>query len=61
MMHRRKHRFMNFFKGLDHKIENNGDNLTITISGDTEKIARLERKLNAMKELCFDNGNDETE
>jgi len=54
MMHGKKHGFKNFFKDFEHKIVNNGDNLTITISGEKERIAKLERKLNAIKELFSD-------
>lgn len=45
---------MNIFKDLKHKIENNGEELVITISGEKEKIEKLEKKINAMKELCSD-------
>ncbi len=41
-----------FFKGLDCKVDNQGDKLVITIKGDKEKIAKMEKKMKAMKELC---------
>lgn len=47
-----KMRMMHFFKDLDCKMENQGDKLVITIKGDKEKIAKVERKLKALKELC---------
>ena len=42
---------MHFLKDLDHKMENQGNKLVITISGDKEKLAKLERKLKAIHEL----------
>lgn len=48
------HMFGKYLKDLKHEVKNSGDTLTITISGDTEKIANLEKKLNAVKELCCD-------
>lgn len=44
--------FGQYFKDLDVKIENKGDELVITIHGKTEKIAIVEKKLKALKELC---------
>lgn len=44
--------FARFLKGLDIKIENKGEELEIHIKGDREKIAHVERKLGAVKELC---------
>jgi len=41
-----------FLKDLDFSMENQGEKLVITIKGDKEKIKSVERKLNAMKELC---------
>jgi hypothetical protein len=43
---------MHFFKDLDYDMENKGDKLVITIKGDKEKIAKVEKKLKAMKDLC---------
>jgi hypothetical protein len=40
------------FKSLDHKMENQGDKLVITLSGDKEVIAKVEKKMKAMRELC---------
>jgi len=37
---------------LDCRMENLGDKLVITIKGDEKKIAMVERKLKALKELC---------
>jgi len=39
-------------EGLKHEIKNNGDKLVITISGDEAKLAKLEKKLGALKMLC---------
>jgi len=47
----------NFFKDLDVDIKNQGDTLVITVKGDKEKIKHVEKKLNAMKDLC--EGEDE--
>ena len=44
--------FFPFLKDLDFSMENQGEKLVITIKGDKEKIKSVERKLNAMKELC---------
>ena len=41
-----------FCKGLDFKMDNQGDKLVITIKGDKEKIAKMEKKMKAMRELC---------
>lgn len=41
-----------FLKGLDFTMENKGEQLVITIKGDKEKIKNIEKKLNALKELC---------
>ncbi|MFH1186670.1 MAG: hypothetical protein V1697_00690 [Candidatus Levyibacteriota bacterium] len=40
-----------FCKGLDCNMENQGDELVITIKGDKEKIAKMEKKMEAMKVL----------
>lgn len=44
--------FAKFLKGLDTKIENKGTELIISIKGDKEKLAHVEKKLGAIKELC---------
>jgi len=44
----------NLFKDLTHTFENKGESLVITVKGDKEKIAGLEKKLKAIKELCED-------
>lgn len=44
--------FMHHLKDLDVKMENKGGELLITIKGDKEKIAAVEKKLKAVKELC---------
>lgn len=41
-----------FCKGLDCKMENQGDKLVITIKGDKEKLVKLEKKMKAMREIC---------
>jgi len=43
---------MHHLKDLDVKMENKGGELLITIKGDKEKIAAVEKKLKAVKELC---------
>ena len=43
---------MHFCQDLDCKIENQGDKLIVTIKGEKDKIARVEKKLKAIKELC---------
>lgn len=43
---------MPFLKDLDCEIENQGGKLVITIKGDKEKLAKVEKKLKAFKELC---------
>lgn len=50
--------FGDFCKDLDCKMENKGEELVITIKGDKEKLAKLERKLKAMKELCCGEGEE---
>ena len=47
-----KMHFMKFLKGLDTEVENKGTELLISIKGDKEKLAQLEKKLGALKELC---------
>lgn len=44
--------FAQFLKGLDTSIENKGTELVISIKGDKEKLAMVEKKLGAIKELC---------
>jgi hypothetical protein len=46
--------FMSMFKDLDFKMENQGKKLVITLEGEAEKMKSLEKKLNAMKDLCED-------
>jgi len=41
-----------FCKDLDCSLENKGEEIVITIKGDSKKLTRLEKKLKAMKELC---------
>ena len=43
---------MHHLKDLDVKMENKGEELVITVKGEKEKIAAVERKLKALKELC---------
>ena len=43
---------MEFFKDLDVSMENKGDTLLITVKGEKEKIKGVEKKLNALKDLC---------
>ena len=47
-----------FCKDLDCKMENKGEELVVTMKGDKEKLAKLERKLKAMKELCCSEGDE---
>ena len=49
---------LQMFKGLDHSIENKGDSLVITVKGDKEDIAKLEKMLKAMKDLHEACGDD---
>jgi len=51
--------FAKFLKDLDVKIENKGEELLISVKGDKEKIATVEKKLGAVKELCCGCCNDE--
>jgi len=44
--------FKELFKDLDLKMENQGEKLVITVKGDKEKLKNVEKKLNAIKELC---------
>lgn len=41
-----------FCKDLECNMENQGDKLVITLQGDKEKIAKVEKKLKALQELC---------
>ena len=45
-----------FCKDLDVDIKNTGDKLTINISGPKDKLETAEKKLEAMKTLCFEDG-----
>lgn len=45
-----------FCKDLECNMENQGDKLTITLKGDKEKIAQVEKKLKALQELCCKDG-----
>jgi len=44
--------FLHNLKDLDLKMENKGEELLITVKGNKEKIAAVEKKLKALKELC---------
>jgi hypothetical protein len=44
--------FREMLKDLDFKMENQGKKLVITVSGEEEKLKTVEKKLNALKELC---------
>jgi len=55
MMH---NHFKELFKDLEFKMENQGDKLVITVSGEKEQLKTVEKKLNAMKELCCGDGED---
>jgi len=48
--------FAKFLKGLDITVENKGAELIISIKGDKEKLAQVEKKLGALKELCSEGG-----
>lgn len=48
MMHKA---FFKMFGDLNHQIENLGDKLVITIKGDKDKLAKLEKTLSAVKNL----------
>lgn len=39
------------FEDLDVKMENKGGEMIISVKGDKEKLASLEKKLKALKEL----------
>jgi len=43
--------FASFFKKFDHKIDNQGDKLVITLSGEKEELQKLEKALNALHDL----------
>ena len=51
---------MGFCKDLKCELDNQGDSLVITIKGEADKIAKLERKINARKELCCGDGEGES-
>ena len=46
----------NFFKNLCHDLKvdmnNKGEEMIVTIKGEKEKLAKLEKKLKAIHELC---------
>jgi hypothetical protein len=44
--------FKELCKDIDIKMENQGEKIVITLSGDKEKLETVEKKLNAIKELC---------
>lgn len=48
----------NFLKGMDHKIENKGEELVITIKGDKQELEKLEKVMKAMKDLHEACGDD---
>lgn len=43
-----------FCKDLDVKMDNQGETLIVTVKGDKDKIAKIEKKLNAMHTLHCD-------
>ncbi len=51
--------FKKMWKDLDCNMVNQGKKLVITITGDEEKIANLEKKLNAMRELGCCHGEED--
>ncbi len=53
-MHHKGHGMFYFLKQFEHTIDNQGESLVITIKGEKEEIAKLERKLKAMHELMDD-------
>jgi predicted glycosyltransferase len=42
---------MHFFKDVEHKIENKGEELVITFKGDKNQLAKMEKVMRAMKDL----------
>lgn len=46
--------FHKFMKGLKHDIKNQGEELIITVKGNKEQIAKLEKKLQAIMTLTSD-------
>ncbi len=52
-------RMMHFCKDLDCNMENKGDKLVITLKGTKEKIAKMEKKFKAMRELCCDKDSED--
>ena len=44
----------NCCEGLKFEMKNSGEELTVTIKGEKDKLALFEKKLNAMKTLCCD-------
>lgn len=51
MMHKHLQKLL---KNFDVTMENKGKSLLITVKGDEDEIKALEKKLNAVKELCSD-------
>lgn len=43
--------FKKMFEDLDFKMENQGEKIVITIKGEKDKLEKLEKKLNALKDL----------
>ncbi len=58
MFHGNGHSCADMCKDLKHEMKNEGDTLSITFTGDKEKIATLEKKLKAMHTLCCDGEGD---
>ncbi len=50
--------FLQMFKDLEHTIENKGDSLIITLKGDKESLAKVEKVFIAMKSLHEACGDD---
>jgi hypothetical protein len=48
------HNFKEHFKDIKVDMENQQGKLVITLSGDPEKLQKLEKKLKALYELCGD-------
>jgi translation initiation factor 1 (eIF-1/SUI1) len=48
------HNMMEHLKDVKVEIENQGGKLVITLSGEPEKLQKLEKKLKALHELCGD-------
>jgi len=57
--HKMHKHFASFLTKFDHQIENQGDKLVITLSGDKEELKKMEKALKALHELhevCQDGG-----